>query len=405
MNISNDKDFIEFIKKIGKSEEFSGNYDLQLSDATIQGLNASWFCAWRLKFINCNFMNCFFEDFQFNSVEFINCEFNQCYFQHVVFMDCSISNCKFEHPFSNTLLFGMTTFEEVKFNEVEFQFTTFSDCGLQDVLFEGGWIHIGKFETGDFTYSFKTRASFNNISFDCVLFRDLDLTQTIFKSSGTGLEIINCKLAKNTFTGEESEGVSSVDFFSLLQSEDLPITVLKSVFGITTTAIKEILSNAMSEPEFHTVFISYSFKNAEIAKELKRLLNKNGIKSFLWKNDAPAGKRLKKIMIDGIRDYDKFLFIASKNSLKSEACHFEITEARNKYYETWADVFVPIHIDDYLLTVRKEDIPSKFAEKYWENISELKEFNSLDFTFVNNATEIEGSEIFPKLLQTLILKK
>ncbi len=168
---------------------------------------------------------------------------------------------------------------------------------------------------------------------------------------------------------------------------------------------KKIISHLTTEPVFHSVFISYSFKDAHIGRELKRLLTKNGVKTFFWENDAPGGKKLKKIILDGIRDYEKFLFIASEHSLKSEACHYEITEAKEKYYKTWADIFIPIHIDNYLFTLRKDDIPNKLSKTYWENIEELKEFNSLDFTFVKNIDEIELSNQYQNLLNSKKIKK
>src|SRR5690606_13287225 len=172
---------------------------------------------------------------------------------------------------------------------------------------------------------------------------------------------------------------------------------LQKVFGINNRNIKQLIIDLTIQPQFHSVFISYSFKDAGIAKELRRLLTKNGIKTFLWENDAPGGKKLKRIMIDEIHSHDKFLFIASENSLKSEACHYEISEARTKYIKSWLNLFVPIHIDHFLFQVRKEDIPNKFSKKYWQNIKELRETNSLDFTISKDPKDIEGTLQFSKL--------
>jgi len=402
MTISNEPLFIEYLKSVTVVEKFGEN-DWKCCNAVFEDIICSWFYISRYKFINCKFENCFFDNFEFSGAEFENCVFNNCIFQHVTVVDCSILNCNFIKPFSNTLLFGMTTFENVKMEKIEFQYTTFSDCLLNGFFLNEGWFHGGKFETGDFNYLFKTKARFENISFSNVLFVDQDLTESVFINGGA--DFMNCKLSSESFVGYLQDGKSNIDFSTIRQSEDLPIEVLKNNFGISAPDIKCILMNTMKESEFHTVFISYSFSNGEVAKELKRLLHKNGVKCFLWENDAPIGKKVKKIMIDGIRDYDRFLFIASANSLRSEACHFEIGEAREKYYKIWTDVFAPIHIDNYLFTVRKEDIPKKFAEKYWENIAELKEFNSGDFTFMKKVSDIEESEQFQKVLQSIKIKK
>ncbi len=127
----------------------------------------------------------------------------------------------------------MTSLENIEFNHAEFQFTTFSDCQLQGVIFNEGLFHIGKFETGDFTYACKSKITFNNISISDVIFNDLDLTETVFINSGTGAGFISCNLSSHTFIRNETKGVISIDFFTIKKSEDLPEDVLKSVFGIT----------------------------------------------------------------------------------------------------------------------------------------------------------------------------
>ena len=405
MTISNQEIFIEHLKKTGIIQDKPNSHGIEVFEATLNGFKFSWFPMFNIKFRDCRFLNCHFDDFQFNGIEMNTCSFQNCTFQNTIFMDCSLSDCIFDSPFSNTLYFGMTYLENITFNKVEFQFTSFSDCHLQRVIFNDGWFHIGKFETGDFTCMFKSRIFFNNISLSNATFSDLDLTESVFQNSGTGSNFINCKLSPDTFIKNHTEGVSSIDLSTLLQSEDLSEDVLRKIFSITNKNVKEIVKHLTTEPIYYSVFISYSFKDKYIGEELKRLLSKNGIKTFFWELDAPAGQRVKKIMKDNIRDYDKFLFVASENSLKSEACHFEISEAREKYYKSWSDIFVPIHIDDYLFKVNKEDLPSKLVGSYWENIKELKEVNSLDFTFIGNKEVLESNNQFSRLLNALKISK
>lgn len=93
-------------------------------------------------------------------------------------------------------------------------------------------------------------------------------------------------------------------------------------------------------------------------------------------------------MSENVKAKDRILFIASKNSLKSTACHFELSEGRRKQQETWEDVLCPIHIDNYLFDLNKDSIrPIEVQEEYWNNILELRRLNSLSFTeFVNPET-------------------
>ena len=106
----------------------------------------------------------------------------------------------------------------------------------------------------------------------------------------------------------------------------------------------------------------------------------------MWEKDAPPGKTLKKIMKENVKKYDRIIFIASINSIRSKACQFELTEGRIKQAELWTDVFFPVTIDNYLFAVEKFDIkPISNQEECWQNITELREINSMDFTpFIND---------------------
>lgn len=139
------------------------------------------------------------------------------------------------------------------------------------------------------------------------------------------------------------------------------------------------LANPFSD--FSSVFISYSFKDKLFVNRLNDTLSKNGVNTFLWEKDAPVGESLKNIMFEKVQKYDRVLFVASENSLKSQACHYELTQAREKQDKLWKTILFPVHIDNFLFKVRKENIrPRDKAEEYWMNICELREINSLDFT-------------------------
>jgi len=136
-----------------------------------------------------------------------------------------------------------------------------------------------------------------------------------------------------------------------------------------------------SKIEFQSVFISYSFKDKEFAKKINNELVNKGIFTTLWEKDSPGGKPLKEIMSKGVDEKDRVLFIASKDSLKSPACHFELSGGRRKQEKIWEDVLFPIHIDDYLFKIKKENIrPIEIQNEYWNNILELRNLNSIDFS-------------------------
>jgi len=191
---------------------------------------------------------------------------------------------------------------------------------------------------------------------------------------------------------------------SIIKSDDIDGDVLKSIFNIYSPQIKHLAMQVTTKLDFKTVFISYSFKDKELAGLLDKQLTGRGIKTFLWENDAPAGRALEDIMSNNVRKHDRVLFIASVNSLTSKACQYELSEGRKKQERTWQTVFLPIHIDRFLFSVKKNQIrPISKAKEYWENIEELKRVNSIDLSGfdVENPDNLKLSLAIEKIIAEL----
>jgi hypothetical protein len=229
---------------------------------------------------------------------------------------------------------------------------------------------------------------------ECIIqqssFDRIDLSKSKFLKCNLSLnQFSDCIFSRETLIDlNETPGkeFNSIDLRTILNSENQPSLVLENIFGIRNSDIKEYVHGLTSKVEFQSIFISYSFKNKYFAKRINDELFKKGIITFLWEKDSPGGKTLKEIMTKGVSEKDRVLFIASEDSLKSAACQFELTEGRRKQEKIWEDVFVPIHIDNYLFKIKKENIrPIEVQEEYWKNVSELRNLNSLDLSqFINS---------------------
>jgi hypothetical protein len=109
-------------------------------------------------------------------------------------------------------------------------------------------------------------------------------------------------------------------------------------------------------------------------------------------------------MFENVNKFDRVMFISSENSLKSEACQYELTKAREKQDKTWKTILFPVHIDDFLFNIRKENIrPINKREEYWLNICELREIHSFDFSNKDNIEVPEKN--FKKIEELLISLK
>jgi uncharacterized protein YjbI with pentapeptide repeats len=354
------------------------------------------------------------------SVEFIECEFVDCEFEGIfgfffLLTKCKFTNCFFRYSKFTHIQFG---WDEVEFIKCTFQLVEIAEGALYNLNFEGCFIQslriIGipfisnvdftdcEIEDSDFqyiNYSDDETAFVEDDEFFDITFNDCRIADTVFNSVELrNASVYNCVLYKCGFIvcrlseativlDKELEYKSYVfaDFQTIIKSVALPREILKAYFNIDQPIdLKKVLSELTTPIQFQTVFISYSLKDTLFANRVYQILKKNDVRAFLWEVDAPGGKPLKEIMASGIQRHERLLFIASENSIRSQACQFELSEGRRKQEALWRTILFPIYIDDYLFSVRKEDIrPIALANEYWENIEELKRVNALDFKVFN----------------------
>lgn len=274
-------------------------------------------------FSDCVFVNCEFSDFKFIECDIINCIFVNCKMSYVTFGDVIFQNTEFFD--CNELLalyFGGCTFDKLEFANSFLEFSRFEQYRINE----------------------KSRnILFKKCNLIKVLFMNTDLSNSIFSQCFFSQSIFaNNKFTKETFLTENDtidSQYSSIDMQTILNSDEIDALILRNIFGINNDGIKEYIYELTSEVKYQSVFISYSFKNREFAAKLNHELRSNGVSTFLWEKDAPGGKPLKKIMSENIQKYDRLLFIASTDSLKSKACQFELSEARRKTDEMWETIF------------------------------------------------------------------
>lgn len=354
-----------------------------LKGTTLTGLSINERDFESIEFKNCIFDKCEFYFCIFSSCTFINCQFVNCRFTWSKFLDLDLFSCLFE----SCIILGL------ELSDVIFRDSLFKDCseildliirGDRDrkITFQNCYLHfldiepIGENceEKIDFIECILAESSFDRVDFSSSFFSDCSLSLCQFTS---------CSFSRNTFNANNQtpgNEYNMIDIRTIINSAPLDPYNLSSLFGIQNSDIKEYLIGLTTKIEFQSIFISYSFEDHKFAKLINEELSRRGILTFLWEKDSPGGKQLEHIMSDSVKDKDRVLFIASADSLKSTACHFELSEGRKKQEKIWQDVLFPIHIDNFLFEVKKEIIrPINSQEEYWQNILELRRLNSLSF--------------------------
>lgn len=352
-----------------------------------------------IEFKDCTFRNCTFEGISGFFCIFSDCEFVKCNFFNSIFthLDEYWTDLKFDKCYFNNVKLEEGAFFNIEFLNCEikslsllglipFYIVSFKNCHLESSQFQSVSYYQDDteidFEVPDLIIdsSVLDLCSFNNVDLINSYFISVDLFKTTFS---------NTRINKNTFSEFEKNDRpcnASIDFQSILKSDDIDKKALEKYFNIYTQDLKKTIQQISQKADFKSIFISYSLKDKDFANTLNNNLIRKGIKTFLWENDAQGGARLNDIMAKNIEKYDKILFIASCSSIKSKTCHFELSQGRKKQEETWEEVFIPIHIDNYLFEVKKENIrPIDKADEYWLNIEELLKINSIDFNKFNKS--------------------
>jgi len=358
-------------------------------------------------FTNCTFISCKFEKNTFFCCEFKNCKFTECQMEYLTFVEAGLTNVEFESCVVVDLNFADCLLNDLLFTsckevlDVRFRSgyekrkVTFFDCDIAFLDIEPK--RNVKEESFKFIDSILRESSFDRINLSTSEFSQCSLSLNQFSS---------CTFSNETFDPDNkcpAGEYNLADIRTFTNSEALMSSTLESLFGIHNSEIKDYLIELTSKLSYQSIFISYSFKDKEFANMINTALIKRGIFTFIWENDAPGGKKLTDIMSDNIKRNDRVLFIASKNSLKSKACHYELSEGRIKQDSLWEDVLFPIHIDNFLFTVKEDSIrPKEVKDEYWMNIQELKGLNSIDFSNWKNLNRIDMDSLVSKLVKGLI---
>jgi|GEM_PF-938686 len=350
-------------------------------------------------------------DIEFRSAKFVDCEFDgvwgfYCLFRNTQFKNCIFRNSRFSHLEDdwNGVHFQKCTFRNVEIDEGCVWNMIFDEClmissrlnGLypsENILFYDSTIESSNFQDLNYHETKPERDDefvdmmFSNCIIERTGFHDVNLRNSrIVNTSLLRSTFSNCELDDETIVVTEKlkyRNIASMDYLTIMRSDELREETLIEYFNIADVkGLKRFFEDATNpQPKYSTVFISYSFNDAVFARRINEMLKERGVLTFLWEKDAPGGEPMNEIMSKNVLKHDKVLFIASKSSIRSTACQFELSTARKKQEILWENVFFPVAIDRYLFDVKKENIrPIKLADEYWENIEEIKRVNVLDLS-------------------------
>lgn len=280
--------------------------------------------------------------------------------------------------------------QKTVFSHAKLLGTDFSGALLHDASFDGAHLGSAKFNHTRLINCDFRGAKLRNADFSCAA---LDFANYHLAN----LELANFAQAELAFTifaqtdlkqvkGLESclhVRASSIDIETLRRSGPLPQKFLRG-FGLKGGRIIDILSQSETPPDCYSAFISYSHADKAFARKLYRTLQDRGVACFLDEHQLLPGDDLHEGIDQGIRQWDKVLLCASKQSLKSWWVDSEINRAFQKEAQIMKErerkvlVLIPLNLDGFLFSPncqysKKAEIISRVAADFagWEHDKNL----------------------------------
>jgi hypothetical protein len=141
---------------------------------------------------------------------------------------------------------------------------------------------------------------------------------------------------------------STIDFRTLSQSADLPISFLRGC-GLPDPIIEYLPSLRGKAIRFYSCFISYSSKDQVFANRLHADAQNNGVRCWFAPHDLRIGEKTWDAIDEAIRLRDKLLVILSEASIGSDWVEDEVTKAYAEERERQDTVLFAVRIDDAVM--------------------------------------------------------
>ncbi|HWA74422.1 MAG TPA: toll/interleukin-1 receptor domain-containing protein [Polyangiaceae bacterium] len=153
-------------------------------------------------------------------------------------------------------------------------------------------------------------------------------------------------------------GESAVDFRSIVRSVKEPrLKEFLSRIGMPDVFVEYMIDCARSlDPHqvfslFQSTFISYGGPDERFAQKLNDALESRGVTTFFFKDDAPPGEKLHRVMRRGVNEHDRVILICSEASLERPGLLNELEETMARESRDGGRTYlIPVRVDDYVIS-------------------------------------------------------
>jgi len=287
---------------------------------------------------------------------------NSCDFSDAIIDDCGFVGSNLSGSrFVDAKLYG-SNFARAILTGCNFKRASLSWCNLNlancsGAILSHADLSAARILEADFSHTLLTEACFAGAVLKSVRFtgaraESLTLGETTLLDLDLSV-FVNAKIT-------EHEEPSDIDWRTVARSLRLPRDQLKRflvTIGMPDSIAESMIqaSQALDPLDLFTMmqstFISYGAPDEKFAIALRDELHKNGVTTFLFRDNAIPGDKLHRMMRDGINKYDRVILICSKASLDRTGVLNEIEETlQREARDGGASYLIPIRLDDYVFT-------------------------------------------------------
>jgi uncharacterized protein YjbI with pentapeptide repeats len=153
------------------------------------------------------------------------------------------------------------------------------------------------------------------------------------------------------------EGPSHVNFQSIIRSVgERGLKPFLRRTGMPDVFVEYMVDCARSlEPGgmftlLQSTFISYGGPDEAFAKKLNEALERRGVNTFFFKDDAVPGERLHRVMRKGVNEFDRVILICSEASLNRPGLLNELQETLAREARDGGRAYLlPVRLDNYVI--------------------------------------------------------
>lgn len=292
---------------------------------------------------------------------------HSCDFSNAVLYDCNfvgtdLTGSRFVYANLSNSNFARATLVGCNFNHAALVWCNLNLADCSGSNFNYAALSAAKIWRADFSRTRLTGTDFNSATLKSVLLMDAHATYlTLDDTDLTDLDL--SVFANARITGlkrRKQREPSNIDWSSVAQSLHVPTRRLKDF--LVATGMPDTIAEAMIEAAraldpsdvlnlMQSTFISYGGPDEKFAVELRDELQRCGVTTFLFRDDAVPGQKLHQLMRTGVNKYDRVILICSKASLDRAGVLNEIEETLQREARDGGSCYlIPIRLDDYVFT-------------------------------------------------------